>query len=313
MGAGKRGAHHHAANQTLLVTEVVQLNAQARESIGLEPHAGVDGAARGAGEKLLLVGAPTRSLTQDDESTRRLVGALDQSARGLDDAGRTHGARLTGVRVIECPAGAICVDTLQPFTNASAQALASYTIPGTRSQASLVGRYLENLTIAEIGYILTAGHYLWLIGESRPPGWMPSAQTGDEDGAREVARLAALGIPTGPDVVCDLEGPSAQAVANDIASYSAAWYAQVNGKAKSRGSVYHGYGLPCDPAQMYALPFTLYWRSDSNDTSGVAVADYAAFQTFPEMTLALPTGDLLVDLSIIARDKKGRGPMVLAA
>jgi hypothetical protein len=195
---------------------------------------------------------------------------------------------------------------LTPLTPSMARAFAAFTIPGTRTGLTFMERYLENLTAGELAGDLAAGLGVVFVGESRPPGWLPSALLGAEDGQREADKLSALSVPEGVTVTCDLEGMGGSA--QDAIAYVIAWC-----QRKRRGDIGQGYigdQVPLNPMQLYQLPFTRYQRSLSN-VQQVAGVDYCMLQAFPTQTLKLLTGDLSVDLDFVTRDKRLRLPTML--
>lgn len=214
------------------------------------------------------------------------------------------------MQVVEVPFGAVMLDMLSPLSSEVLDALDGYCLPGTQTGVTLFGRYLENLTPEELSGIVGRGYGALLIGESRPNGYIPTAVSGGADGLREVTRMRALGIPEGATVVCDLEGMGG--TGQDTILYADA-YASCVQAAKGSCMAYVGDGVPLSPAQLYALPTTLYWHSLSN-VQQVATCDYCAIQGYPTQKLYLPGGIVIeADVSFIYRDKKGRAPKMVTA
>jgi len=217
------------------------------------------------------------------------------------------------VDVVAAPFGAIMLDCLQPLTQAVLDALAPpYSLPKTNTGITLFGRYAENLTAPELALILghPARFGLILIGESRANGYVPSASQGAQDGAREVAKRKALGLPAGGAIVWDAEGMGGTA-ADTRASGDA--YAQQVQAAGDQCIAYVGDGVPLTPGGLYALLETLYWHSLSN-VQQVATADYAMLQAYPTQLLDLgAAGVRAFDVSLIYRDKRSRAPMMYRA
>jgi hypothetical protein len=216
------------------------------------------------------------------------------------------------VDVVIAPFGAVMLDCLVPLTQADLDALAGYVLPNTRTGVTLFGRYLENLTAAECGLIFNhpARYGLLCIGESRANGYVPSASQGQQDGAREVAKYNALGLPRGGGIVWDAEGMGGTAA--DTTASGNAYAAELQGNG-NQAIAYVGDSVPLSPAGLYALLETLYWHSLSN-VQQVATCDYAMIQGYPTQNLDLPgVGYRSFDVSMIYRDKRGRGPMMLRA
>jgi hypothetical protein len=211
--------------------------------------------------------------------------------------------------VTEIPPGSVGCDFLSPLSREQIAAFAAYTLPGTRTRFTFVERYLENLTVVELQGYLDEGLIVTFVGESRPNGYIPTATEGAADGAREVARAHALGVPTGPGIGCDLEGMAGTTA--DTQAYAKAWCSVVQ-PAGLRAYCYEGAGVPLTPQQLYSLPFTGYWRSLSN-VQPIANVDYFMYQGYPTMTLQLSTGPLQVDLDCVFRDKRLRVPVGVAA
>lgn len=214
------------------------------------------------------------------------------------------------MRAVEVPFGAVMLDMLTPLTPEFLKQMRGLVLPGTRTGVTVIGRYLENLTVAESDNILAEGYLILPIGESRPNGYIPSAGEGTVDGSREVSKARALSYPTPVHIVCDLEGMGG--TAQNSIDYADAWAENV--QAPGYGAIaYVGAGVPLSPSQLYFLQETLYWHSLSS-VQEVATCDYAMIQGYPTQTLYLPGGYVLpADVSFIYRDKKGRGPIAVAA
>jgi hypothetical protein len=186
-------------------------------------------------------------------------------------------------------------------------------------------RYLDNLTVAEIGSCLDSGLKLALVQASRKPGWRPGPAFGTEDGARARRQAIALGIPFDADIFCDLETPDpATTTAADVDAYARAYCPElVSGGYHAK--VYIGSGLPpkLDEVALYKLPYTGYWSSFSR-VSDVASRGYQMRQLF-----FYPTGEckvvdvfpqapasvagLRIDADIASSDYKGGRVRALAA
>jgi hypothetical protein len=214
--------------------------------------------------------------------------------------------------VVPAPFGAVMLDCLAPLTQADLDALADYALPGTRTGVTLFGRYLENLTATEVALIINhpRRYGLLCIGESRPSGYVPSATQGAQDGAREVSKYNALGLPRGGGIVWDAEGMAGSPADSIVSGNAYAQEVQGNG---NQCIAYVGGGVPLLPAQLYALLETLYWHSLSN-VQQVATCDYAMVQGYPTQALDLgAAGQKAFDVSFIYRDKRGRAPMMVQA
>lgn len=217
------------------------------------------------------------------------------------------------VDVVAAPFGAIMLDCLSPLTQAVLDALAPpYVLPNTNTGITLFGRYGENLTSAELALILghPARYGLIIIGESRPNGYVPSATQGAQDGAREVAKRKALGLPAGGGIVWDGEGMGGTAADTTASADAYAQQVQADG---DQCIAYVGDSVPLTPSGLYALAQTFYWHSLSN-VQQVATCDYGMLQCYPTQLLNLgPAGTKAFDVSIIYRDKRARAPMMWRA
>lgn len=214
--------------------------------------------------------------------------------------------------VLAAPFGSIMFDCLEPLSQSMLDAYATFVLPGTYSSVAIFGRYLENLTPAEVARILShpRRYGLLCIGESRPNGYVPSAMQGQQDGAREVARYNALALPRGGGIVWDAEGMAG--TAQDTTESGNAYASAVQGNG-NQCIAYVGAGVPLSPSQLYALRETLYWHSLSN-VQQVATCDYALLQAYPTQSLDLgAAGVHQVDVSLVYGDKRGRAPMIVRA
>jgi hypothetical protein len=148
------------------------------------------------------------------------------------------------------------VDTLTPLTAENCRSL-------RQAGYQFVGRYLHNLTLAELAGILAAGLGFFGIRYAHMPGWAPSGDLGASDGATTVNKAKALGLPAGVGIVCDLEGCARTSTATDVEAYLSAWQAAVVA-AGYVAILYVGFECVLSGAQLAALPgFTHYWRSCS--------------------------------------------------
>lgn len=202
--------------------------------------------------------------------------------------------------VAKAPSGAIGVDTITPFTAATA---AKFKAGGY----SFVVRYLGSISVAEFDAILNAGLGLLAVGYSRRPGWMPSAALGAQDGALAVTHAHGIGLPKGMTLYCDLEGPSSECHATDCIAYVNSWAKLVQAAGYIAG-LYVGYAIPLTPNQLYHnLDVTAYWASCSRPQA-VAVRGYRMTQHYPGNVMVL---GVLVDLDTITSDANGDTPMWL--
>lgn len=122
---------------------------------------------------------------------------------------------------------------------------------GTRA----LGAYLEVL-VAHPGLLEAYtgdGYGVLLIGESRAPGWLPSAQTGAEDAGRHLGMARSLGIPEGATIVDDCETPAPQVATIDRVAHVDTWAQQI-ASALYLPAAYIGEGFGLTSAEWQARP-----------------------------------------------------------
>ncbi len=131
------------------------------------------------------------------------------------------------------------------------------------------GRYLSHgteqiapdLTNAEAADILDAGLALFAVQHAPPANWSPTGALGTAYGTNAVKNAQSIGLPTGMNLWCDLEGIKAGTSAQDVIDYCKAWYAAVFAGQYVPG-LYVGADAVLTGAQLYKnLPFKHYWRS----------------------------------------------------
>ena len=212
------------------------------------------------------------------------------------------------MKLVKIPVGAVGIDFLGPPSQAELAAIASYTLPGTRTGFTFAVRYLENLTLTERDAWLAADMGLVLVGESRAPGWVPSAGVGSADGMREVQRARSLGVPPATQLWCDLETPDPAHTYAMLSDYAHAQCDIIN-RSGCVPSAYIGSGLNASPQELLSLPYLGYWHSLSEVQN--VVIGFEMVQLYPTMTLVLSTGHRDVDLDVVGQDKRGRQPTMI--
>ncbi len=157
-----------------------------------------------------------------------------------------------------------------------------------------VGRYLDNLSLAEIARLHQRGIGVFGIRTARRNGWVPNGAEGNSDGLSTVRFANDLGIEDGTTISCDFEGCDPATTVVDATAYGSEWPALVTSKWKAM--LYVGAGQPLNGQQLYQLPgFTLYWRSCSRVTE--LPCGYALLQTRPgNVLVGPPGGKTLVDI-----------------
>lgn len=181
------------------------------------------------------------------------------------------------------PAGTKIADTYSVLTLANYQALKLQGI-------ECVGRYLENLTSAEVDAAHAAGVKIFAI------------MTADHfDGAWAVMKARQIGLPAGTMISMDLESD------HDPASEV---FAEIDACAKTINAngflscLYVGCDQPLTAAQVYALPnVARYWRSASFGLP-VPACGWCMFQCHGAANVTV--GGVLVDLGFAEPDEKWR-------
>lgn len=153
-----------------------------------------------------------------------------------------------------------------------------------------VGRYLENLTSAEVDAAHQAGVKIFAI------------MTADHfDGAWGVAKARSIGLPTGTTIVMDLE--SDHDAASDVFA-AIDQCALIINQGGYKSMLYVGCQQPLTATQLYALVNVhLYWRSAS---FGMPTPEcgWAMFQVHGAANIRV--GGVLVDISFAEPDEKWR-------
>lgn len=214
------------------------------------------------------------------------------------------------MRLITATPNAVYCDTDTTLTTPMCNLLLSHGIRG-------VWRYLSALTSAEVAIILSSGLELFFVNFAHDAGWKASTAGGVVDAQRDLARLAALGIPQGVHVAFDCEGPAAgiPALSNHLGSYA-------NNVAASKflPALYVGQGALLSSAQLFSLPFVLYWAScsrlvDAANIAQVPWCGYSVQQGRPfEVVLDDGAGTkVTIDYDGVIQDFNGRLPIGVAA
>jgi len=202
------------------------------------------------------------------------------------------------MNVVPIPVGSMGFDTDTQLTADTAAKLAA-------AGASFVVRYLGSITSTELVAIQAAGLGVSLVTFARPPGWMPSAAMGAEDGANDVARLHTLGVPPGMVIWIDLEGSGGSAPDTEawVNARSAALVA-----AGYLAGLYVGDGCVLGGAELYSLPhITRYWRGFN---AGIPTPEcgFCQMQLFPPDQVV---DGVQVDIDFVQKDYNGRLPTML--
>jgi hypothetical protein len=121
-----------------------------------------------------------------------------------------------------------------------------------------------DLTTSEANDILNAGLALMVVQHVLDPGWSPTQSLGAEYGANAAAFSQQIGVPSGVNVWCDLEGVSTSASASDVTAYCTAWYDAVESAGYVPG-LYVGWEPGLSGSELYDLPFNHYWGAYNVD------------------------------------------------
>lgn len=166
---------------------------------------------------------------------------------------------MTGIASVLRP-WALVVDCLEPLgatadgAQAKAQALMG-AIPGVEC----FGRYLHNLTAAEVAGIHAAGASILPLIYA--PSDAIGSSLGSSIGQSMTAKAMSLGLPPGVSVVVDLEAEHGTAA--DVAAYAGEVAALVK-RFGWRPAAYSGAPQVLDGQQLFALPVEPYWRGGSS-------------------------------------------------
>lgn len=158
----------------------------------------------------------------------------------------------------------------------------------------IVGRYLDDLSLAEVDIYRQRKMGIIPFRTSRAPGWGPNATEGAADSASTAAKAMALGVENGTTIGCDLEGCAPTTAVVDAEAYCNEWPKLV--LPNWEPMLYVGDSVIMTGPQLVALPgFGLYMRSCSLVPE--LECGYALIQTRPGNVLVGPDGrKRLVDI-----------------
>lgn len=193
--------------------------------------------------------------------------------------------------VAPIPVGTRLVDTVAAYTTEFLDALVAAKVDGPIM-------YLGgNATPSAIAGAHARGMGVVFVNFSHKEGWLPSVQLGQSDAAQSVRLLTTLGVPTeGLVDWCDLEG-----CGGDPTGYLDAWCATVAQQGRIAG-LYVGAGGLLSAQQLYALPFTRYWQSESEVPAPACGFCQWQLYSHPQSTV----GGVPVDFDFAGEDKRGR-------
>lgn len=157
-----------------------------------------------------------------------------------------------------------------------------------------------DLSNAEALGILNAGLALMAVQHVRMPGWTPTAALGTQDGTNGANNAKSIGLPTGMNIWCDLEGVADDTTAQAVIDYCQAWYTAVKAAGYVPG-LYVGAAAVLTSQQLYSnLSFQHYWRSLST-VPDVAVRGYQLKQAYVAGTVH----GIGIDSDTTMNDNKG--------
>ena len=187
--------------------------------------------------------------------------------------------------------GAFGFDTFEPMTAKSLDAIlaAGWEVAApdgtkTRVPFEFVGRYVENLTTAEIELYGERKVGLFTIGEAPNDSMAcPSGALGSRDGLRAVTLLRRLGISAGPTHALDVEG-CARASGPQVIDYVDSAWDVVH--LQTEMALYRGWGINLDADELYhSLSVSLYYAS-SPQSVPPSVRGYAMVQVVENVKVA---------------------------
>lgn len=208
------------------------------------------------------------------------------------------------------PAGTPIADSIEVFTDAMLDAMWDHP----RTPVRALGAYLEVLAAhpGTLERYAARGYGVLLIGESRAPGWRPSAATGAADAAKHLALASRLGIPMGATIIDDFETPATDVpVADRIAHING--YAKPVGAALYLPAPYIGADAGLTSAEWQELPDVhRYGKSCSRivDAAGNPIEPTRGYSWVQGQPPNLQVGGAQVDLGYLPHDYFG-GAMVL--
>ncbi|HEV3457533.1 MAG TPA: DUF1906 domain-containing protein [Thermoanaerobaculia bacterium] len=186
---------------------------------------------------------------------------------------------------------AITADVAQQFFALGYRFCVRYLSRGPESSGDLSSQ--------EASDVLGSGLALMPVQHVRAPGWSPSGDLGQEDGAAAAANAAAVGFPSAVNVWCDLEGVEANTAASAVIDYCQAWFAAVAGAGYLPG-LYVGAQAILTGQQLFDLSFQHYWRSQSS-VPDVPGRGYQLIQLFPSVTV----NGIGIDVDVMQTDEMG--------
>lgn len=127
------------------------------------------------------------------------------------------------------------------------------------------GQQPGDLSTDEAAAILGNGLALVAVQHVNAYGWKPSAALGFTHGGNAAANAKSIGLASGMNIWCDLEGVATGISADDVIAYCVSWYdGVIASNFNYIPGLYVGPLAVLDGQQLYDLPFQHYWKSASN-------------------------------------------------
>lgn len=161
------------------------------------------------------------------------------------------------------------------------------------------GQQSGDLSYNEACNILNAGLALSAVQHVRNAGWNPSASLGNTYGENAASNASSIGLLSGMNIWCDLEGVASGTPAQNVIDYCNAWYNAVYDAGFIPG-IYVGANCILNGNQLYDLKFQHYWKSLSN----VPSVPQRGYQLIQSLEQSLIDG-LSIDNDLTQNDEKG--------
>jgi hypothetical protein len=204
------------------------------------------------------------------------------------------------MKAVSAPVGAKFADCYAgPTSAAQAQALVA------EDGVQVILRY-EDMSAAELEWLLAAGLLVGLLVTSPPPGYQPSASLAQEKYQAAIEHFVGLDVPETTSVLADLETMGG-APADRTAYTNGA--AAVITSARFDPAGYIGSGVGLTSAELYALAVNRYVKGLSRVTDAAgALAEpacgWVGYQVYPGNQRS--KSGVLVNFGILGTDYEGR-------
>lgn len=162
------------------------------------------------------------------------------------------------------------------------------------------GQENGDLSSEEAEGILQAGLALMVVQHVEEPGWSPTQTLGQEFGKNAALNAASIGLPSGINVWCDLEGVADGKSSQDVIDYCTAWYDAVLAAGYIPGLYVGANAILTGQQLYYDLPFQHYWQSCS-EVPAIPVRGYQMVQTF----VPNPVNGIGIDEDMTQTDLEG--------